>query len=181
MTILLEYLDLENHFNANYAQKLHQNSGLIPHSFTPPLFPKLFQHNSRTHTDQPTDRLAQHSVRGRSWHLQSVISVNRASQLIEFHFSCYSNTCSIIATMHVYMIIPKSVKYIKEVLLIIVKQFTCIQMCIIGKTLSLFCQTGSLNVNVLTMLASWIAKCRNVFLGMHKIYKSCAVYFISTV
>ena len=37
------------------------------------------------------------------------------------------------------------------------------------------------NVNVLTMLASWIAKCRNVFHGMHNIYKSCAACFISTV
>ena len=29
VTALLEYLDLENHFYANYALKLHQNSGII--------------------------------------------------------------------------------------------------------------------------------------------------------
>ena len=43
---MTEYLNLENHFYANYALKLLQNSGIILDSFTPSLFLKLFQHNS---------------------------------------------------------------------------------------------------------------------------------------
>jgi len=46
VTALLEYLDLENHFYANYALKLYQNSRIILDSFTPSLFLKFFQHNS---------------------------------------------------------------------------------------------------------------------------------------
>jgi len=46
VTALLEHLDQENHFYANYALKLHQNSRIILDSFTPSLFLKLFQYNS---------------------------------------------------------------------------------------------------------------------------------------
>ena len=42
-----------NHFYANYALKLLQNSGIILDSFTPSLFLKLFQHNSGIPNDIP--------------------------------------------------------------------------------------------------------------------------------
>jgi len=52
VTALLEYLDQENHFYANYALKLHQNSGIILDSFTPSLYiPKIIPRIPKVYTN----------------------------------------------------------------------------------------------------------------------------------
>ena len=70
-------------FYANYALKLHQNSGIILDSFAPSLFPKLFQHNSRTPTETRNPLLNGPTHNG---------NLGQAKLIIRFPFQDFQNS-----------------------------------------------------------------------------------------